>query len=177
MIHYDNYIYCSASSIDNESPLIQACDGGHHDIVQELMGAPNIKINQQRKDDGATALCVACREGAAECVRQLLTNDLIDINLCKTNGRSPLWIASFHGHYEIVQMLMNHSHKMRKMSMVHGQLDVNQCNSKGFTPLFVAAQNGHTKIVTMLLDNAVCTFPVYLSDVVLLKHRNTSIHI
>ena len=40
---------------------------------------------------------------------------------------------------------MNHSHKMRKKAMVHGQLDVNQCDSKGFTPLFVAAQNGHTK--------------------------------
>ena len=91
-----------------------------------------------------------------ECVHQLLTNDLILINNSKTNGRSPLFIASFFGHNDIVEMLMAHSHKMRKKSMVHGQLDVNQCDSKGFTPLFVAAQNGHTKIVTMLLKNAVC---------------------
>ena len=151
---YD-YIACTASR-DNESPLIQACHRGHHDIVQELMGATNIKINQKRKTDGATALFVACREGAVECVRQLLTNNLILINNSKTNGRSPLFIASFFGHNEIVEMLMNHSHKMRKKAMVHGQLDVNQCDSKGFTPLFVAAQNGHTKIVTMLLKNAVC---------------------
>ena len=148
----DEYI----ASRDNESPLIQACHRGHHDIVQELMGATNIKINQKRKTDGATALFVACREGAVECVRQLLTNNLILINNSKTNGRSPLFIASFFGHNEIVEMLMNHSHKMRKKSMVHGQLDVNQCDSKGFTPLFVAAQNGHTRIVTMLLKNAVC---------------------
>jgi len=141
------------SSRDNESPLIQACHRGHDSIVRELLQASNIKINQKRKTDGATALFVACREGAIECVRQLLTNDLILINNSKTNGRSPLFIASFFGHNEIVEMLMDHSHKMRKKQMNHGQLDVNQCDSKGFTPLFVAAQNGHTKIVTMLLKN------------------------
>eukprot|EP00486_Rosalina_sp_Unknown_P003727 CAMPEP_0201576528 /NCGR_PEP_ID=MMETSP0190_2-20130828/22394_1 /ASSEMBLY_ACC=CAM_ASM_000263 /TAXON_ID=37353 /ORGANISM="Rosalina sp." /LENGTH=667 /DNA_ID=CAMNT_0048007477 /DNA_START=769 /DNA_END=2772 /DNA_ORIENTATION=- len=141
------------SSRDNESPLIQACHRGHHDIVGLLLKAPNIKINQKRKTDGATALFVACREGASECVKHLLTNSLLFINESKTNGRSPLFIASFFGHNEIVEMLIQHSHKMGKQRLNHGVLDVNQCDSKGFTPLFVAAQNGHTKIVTLLLQN------------------------
>ena len=135
---------------------MRACLRGHHEIVQELMGATNIKINQRQTSDGATALFVACLEGAVECVRQLLTSDLIFINNGQTNGRTPLFIASFQGYVEIVHMLIRHSNKMHKKAMVHGQLDVNQCDSKGFTPLFVAAQNGHTKIVTMLLMIGVC---------------------
>eukprot|EP00484_Ammonia_sp_Unknown_P007644 CAMPEP_0197073520 /NCGR_PEP_ID=MMETSP1384-20130603/210648_1 /TAXON_ID=29189 /ORGANISM="Ammonia sp." /LENGTH=829 /DNA_ID=CAMNT_0042512357 /DNA_START=151 /DNA_END=2637 /DNA_ORIENTATION=+ len=141
------------SSRDNESPLIQACHRGHHEIVRLLLKAPNIKINQKRKTDGATALFVACREGATECVRHLTTNNLLFINESKTNGRSPLFIASFFGHNEIVEMLIAHSHRMSKTKMNHGVLDVNLCDSKGFTPLFVAAQNGHTRIVTLLLQN------------------------
>ena len=156
------YIYIYIASRDNESPLIQACHRGHADIVKLLLKAPNIKINQKRKTDGATALFVACREGATECVRHLLTNNLLFINESKTNGRSPLFIASFFGHNIIVEMLINHSHKMNKQRMNHGVLDVNQCDSKGFTPLFVAAQNGHTRIVTLLLQNHVCLFYIAL---------------
>jgi len=141
------------SSRDNESPLIQACHRGHHEIVKHLLKASNIKINQKRKTDGATCLFVACREGATECVTHLLSNDLLFINASKTNGRSPLFIASFFGHSDIVSMLIAHSHRMHKLRMNHGVLDVNQCDSKGFTPLFVAAQNGHTAIVTLLLQN------------------------
>jgi len=141
------------SSRDNESPLIQACHRGHHEIVKHLLRASNIKINQKRKTDGATCLFVACREGATECVTHLLSNDLLFINASKTNGRSPLFIASFFGYKDIVSMLIAHSHRMTKLRMNHGVLDVNQCDSKGFTPLFVAAQNGHTQIVTLLLHN------------------------
>eukprot|EP01083_Nonionella_stella_P039033 106149_1 len=139
---------------DGESPLIQACRRGDDATVKLLLKTPNIKINQKRKTDGATALFVACREGATQCVRHLLSNNLLFINESKTNGRSPLFIASFFGHHEIVDLLINHSHRMTKQRMNHGILDVNQCDSKGFTPLFVAAQNGHTKIVTLLLRNA-----------------------
>eukprot|EP01083_Nonionella_stella_P140837 432754_1 len=150
----DHNAEANLSSRDNESPLIQACHRGHDGIVNLLLKASNIKINQKRKTDGATALFVACREGATQCVRHLLSNNLLFINESKTNGRSPLFIASFFGHNEIVDLLINHSHRMTKQRMNHGILDVNQCDSKGFTPLFVAAQNGHTKIVTLLLRNA-----------------------
>eukprot|EP01083_Nonionella_stella_P039035 106153_1 len=150
----DHNAEANLSSRDNESPLIQACHRGHDGIVNLLLKASNIKINQKRKTDGATALFVACREGATQCVRHLLSNNLLFINESKTNGRSPLFIASFFGHHEIVDLLINHSHRMTKQRMNHGILDVNQCDSKGFTPLFVAAQNGHTKIVTLLLRNA-----------------------
>ena len=135
---------------------MRACLRGYHEIVQELMGATNIEINQRRKTDGATALFVACREGEVECVRQLLTNNLILINRSKTNGRTPLFIASYHGHVEIVHMLMRHSNKMHKKAAAHLELHVDESDSKGFTTLFVAAQNGHTKIVTMLLMMGVC---------------------
>ena len=164
---YNTYNTYNIASRDNESPLIQACHRGHHEIVRHLLRAPNIKINQKRKTDGATALFVACREGATQCVRHLLSNDLLFINESKTNGRSPLFIASFFGHNEIVQMLITHSHRMQKARMHHGILDVNQCDSKGFTPLFVAAQNGHTQIVTLLLKNKVCFVMLYCDNAII----------
>lgn len=141
------------SSRDNESPLIQACHRGYHRIVLQLLRAPNIKINQKRKTDGATALFVAAREGSNECIQHLISNVSLFVNESKTNGRSPLFISSFFGHQKIVQMLINHSHRMSKQGMNHGILNVNQADSKGFTPLFVAAQNGHKSIVTLLLQN------------------------
>ena len=45
----------------------------------------------------------------------LLSNDLLFINASKTNGRSPLFIASFFGHSDIVSMLIAHSHRMHKL--------------------------------------------------------------
>eukprot|EP01083_Nonionella_stella_P119800 358414_1 len=137
--------------LDGESPLIEACHQGYDEIVKLLVQSSNININQKRKTDGATALFVSCREGATQCVPHLLSNNSICINDSKTNGRSPLFIASFFGHNEIVEMLIDHSNRMNTHGIKHGILDMNQCDSKGFTALFVAAQNGHTKIVTLLL--------------------------
>ncbi len=49
------------------------------------------------------------------------------------HAKSHIYIALFFGHNSIVEMLILHSHKMKKQRMNHGILDVNQCYSKGFS--------------------------------------------
>lgn len=137
-------------------PLIEACQRGDGDAVQQLMKDCDLKINEKREGDGVTALFVACRYGAVDCVRHLLANDQIHVNEPNSIGQTPLFIASSFGYKEIVEMLMNHSTEMHQKSMVHGQIDVNQCDAEGAIPLFVATQNGHSEIVTILLKNGVC---------------------
>ena len=141
---------------EGQSPLIEPIRRGHEEMVQLLLTAPNLNINQKDKSDGATALFIACRDGATECVRHLLKNDSIHIDEIKFNGRTPLFIASFWGYLEIIEMLIQHSNRMKQQKINHGILDVNKCDSQGFPALFVAAQNNHTKIIDLLLKNNVC---------------------
>ncbi|ETO26423.1 hypothetical protein RFI_10714 [Reticulomyxa filosa] len=182
-----SYADVNLSSREDESPLIQACHRGYDKIVKRLLRAPNIRVNQRRKNDGATALFVACREGHTECVRELLSNIQIHVNESKTNGRSPLFIAAFFGHLNIVDILLKHSEKMNERRIEHGIINVDQSDSKGFTPLFVAAQNGHTEIVKFLYHNILCMgrghTPLWISGLrghvdvvrVLLAHPNIDI--
>ena len=64
----------------------------------------------------------------------------IDVNQPTKNGQTPLWIAAWEGHKEIVSMLVEAK-----------GVDVNQADKDGQTPLFRAAYEGHKEIVSMLL--------------------------
>eukprot|EP01083_Nonionella_stella_P026224 72146_1 len=81
--------------------------------------------------EGGTALLRACFTNQLEVVEVLL-----------------------NPHDEIVEMLINHSHRMWAQGINHGLLDVNHMTRKGYTPLFAAAERGHSKTVTLLSRNA-----------------------
>eukprot|EP01083_Nonionella_stella_P200917 735368_1 len=153
--------------------LMTACYHGYYAVAQELLQTRKISINEQNYH-GMTALHMAAQAGYDKIV-ELLIKYGINIDETTEDGTTALFnavekghikvvqvlldnnaeanLSLFFGHNSIVEMLILHSHKMKKQRMNHGILDVNQCDSKGFTPLFVAAQNGHTRIVTLLLQN------------------------
>ena len=64
-----------------------------------------------------------------------------DINKTSLYGKSPLWIAAYHGHSNIIKIFLQH------------KADVNLANQKGETPLWCAAQRGHRAIVELLIIN------------------------
>ena len=71
---------------------------------------------------------------------QLLIKAGADVDKAKTNGATPLFIASDWGHGEIVKLL------------IKAGADVNKAlTTDGATPLFIACQKGHDKIVKLLL--------------------------
>ena len=147
----------------DDTPLIEACYRGHHEIVAYLVNVPEIDIDAKRKTDGATSLFIASREGSTECVRYLLSNQGININIAKDNGRTPLFIASFFGHFEIVELLIETGNIS----------DVDACDSKGFTALFVAAQNNQIRVASLLLKNSVCSVCIYIHSVHILSSFRT----
>nr|XP_034330656.1 uncharacterized protein LOC105344498 isoform X23 [Crassostrea gigas]XP_034330657.1 uncharacterized protein LOC105344498 isoform X23 [Crassostrea gigas] len=72
---------------------------------------------------------------------QLLLSNGADINLCKKDGTSPLFIACQNGHDSTVQLLLSNG------------ADINLRNKNGATPLYIACQNGHNSTVHLLLSN------------------------
>uniref|UniRef100_K1PQ97 Ankyrin-1 n=1 Tax=Magallana gigas TaxID=29159 RepID=K1PQ97_MAGGI len=71
---------------------------------------------------------------------QLLLSSEADINLCKENGTSPLFIACQNGHDSTVQLLLSKG------------ADINLCREDKASPFFIACQNGHDSTVQLLLS-------------------------
>eukprot|EP00105_Crassostrea_gigas_P034772 XP_019918920.1 PREDICTED: ankyrin-3-like isoform X2 [Crassostrea gigas] len=72
---------------------------------------------------------------------QLLLSKGADINLCKENGASPLFIACENGYDSTVQLLLNEG------------ADNSLCDANGASPFHIACQNGHDSTVQLLLSN------------------------
>ena len=63
------------------------------------------------------------------------------VNIPDIEGRSPLWVASFHGYTKIVSLLLD------------AGAEVNQSSKVGSTPLFVASQENHLPVVKELVSH------------------------
>ena len=96
-------------------------------------------INAAR-DDGATPLYVAAKNGHSEVVQHLLAKGGIDVNEADNDGVTPLYAAAQEGHSEVVKHLL-----------AKEDIDVNKADNDGDTPLYIAAQNGHLDVVKYLL--------------------------
>ena len=65
------------------------------------------------------------------------------------NGDTPLHEACFHGHNEIVMVLLD---KMKSSNGAPDMIKVNVKNNAGLTPFHIACCENHHKIVELLLD-------------------------
>jgi ankyrin repeat protein len=64
-----------------------------------------------------------------------------DINLRDEDGRSLLFVASYHEHFDVIKYLLSSG------------ADINLRNKRGESPLFVASHRGHCAIVKCLLSS------------------------
>jgi predicted LPLAT superfamily acyltransferase len=72
---------------------------------------------------GATPLCIAAQSGRLAAVR-CLANDLgADASRIDAEGRSPLFMAAYHGHLEVMQFLEVKPHLMGAQLMDMRQLE------------------------------------------------------
>ena len=97
-------------------------------------------------------LLLAARYGSIKIFKYLLSIPNICVNIKrKDNDQTPLIVAAFWGHFEIVKMIIDHC----KLANVLTDLKdvINSQASYGVTPIFVASQNGFDKIVVLLLQN------------------------
>lgn len=148
---------------DRANLLFIACQNGHESIV-ELLLKRGANVNFCK--NGSSPLFVTCQSKHENIKRddcdsskedetyfpfkeyikrydnivQTLLNYDADVNLSKSDGSTPLYVASEHGYYLIVQLLLQKNAK------------VNLCLQDGTSPLYKACQNGHYKIVQLLLS-------------------------
>jgi ankyrin repeat protein len=122
-----------------QTALIVASRHGHLSVVEVLLKANGIRVNQGA-NGGFTAVFIASQEGHLEVVEVLLSKSDIDVNKPNKNGCTPLWMAAQKGHVQIVQTLLTRD-----------DIDVNKPEEDGCTPLWMAAQEGHVQIVQTFL--------------------------
>ncbi|XP_076108738.1 uncharacterized protein LOC143076757 [Mytilus galloprovincialis] len=89
----------------------------------------------------STPLIQSCYIGDINLVAWCLYHCNSNVNHCRNDEVSPLFIACENGHTEVVQMLINN------------KADINKCRDTGVSPLLIACQNGHSEVIQMLINN------------------------
>ena len=84
------------------SPLYQASNYGHSNVVRQLLDRPDILVNLGYGN--LSPLFEAARQGHIEVVRLLLGRKEVLVNKF-SGGITPLQIAVENGHYEVAEML------------------------------------------------------------------------
>lgn len=143
------------SSVDGGTALFVACQGGHANIVKELLNA-GANVNAFMKvtlewlsleslltrfpptQDRATPLFISAQNGHRTVLLMLLTAGA-NADVPRNDGATPLWIASQMGHDHIVKVLLQNG------------AYVDAVRNDGATPLFKASHKGHHAVVHELL--------------------------
>eukprot|EP00941_MAST-03F_sp_MAST-3F-sp1_P003077 g3077.t1 len=86
--------------------LIVACNFGHERLVEHLLSRSGINVNMMCDDD--CALFVACRNNQMEVLKLLLAHEDLNVNQQSSDSFTALHIASREGHYNIVELLLQH---------------------------------------------------------------------
>jgi len=95
------------------------------------------------KEDGSTALHVACMKGHLDVVQCLLRYPFIDVNQRNSRGQTPFFVACLAQREDIVRTLLRDP-----------RVNINQTDFRGCTPLWVAARDGQLSILKLMLASA-----------------------
>lgn len=131
---------------EGDSPLMLACRWRNQAMVELLLRASGINVNRQNEVESRdSALTIACADGQAGLVQQILATSRADVNLARNDGCTALFMASQNGHTAVVKLLL--ATPGIKVDMPDA------INS--FTPLMIAAFRGRNPVVKeLLLANA-----------------------
>ncbi|XP_071141713.1 uncharacterized protein [Mytilus edulis] len=104
-----------------------------------LANTKDIMIPKENYGSGNTPLILTCYDGYTDIVQWLLHNN-VNVDQCRNNMVTGLYMASQNGHTDIVKLLLEKNP------------NVDLCDKNGFSPLNRASHNGHTDIVKLLLE-------------------------
>ncbi|KAL4657022.1 ankyrin repeat domain-containing protein 50-like [Arapaima gigas] len=132
---------------EGRTPLIAAAYMGHRDAMEILLDAG---AEVDRPDgDGRTALSVAamCVPSAAEGNRSGVVSLLLergaDPGHRDKDNMTPLLLAAYEGHVEVVELLLEAGADVDEITAAHA--------SGAITPLLAAASMGHMAVVNVVL--------------------------
>ncbi|XP_067653306.1 putative ankyrin repeat protein RF_0381 [Haliotis asinina] len=155
-----------------KTPLMLAAEKGHKDVVELLVDkGADVSLNVKT---GGNVLHLACYGGQLDVVKYLLSLSFININIRGWEKMTPIMVAAYQGHKEVVELLVKRgadlSRRTRDGNILHtacdgGQIDVVNyllslnsvdINSRGWnqrTPVMVAAYEGHKDVVELLVKH------------------------
>ena len=109
-------------SIDERTPLMLCCEGGHVECMRCLLEVMKGKRVYEEGPEGRTALHFAASNGYYDCIQAIMdyTKGIDEINITDTNGNTALSLAYENGHKECVTLIKEHKkhHKAAKKSKV-----------------------------------------------------------
>jgi ankyrin repeat protein len=105
LAHKEIDVNAHHSGWGHESPLMLAAENGHADVVKELLGRSDIRINDL--SGGYSALHLAVRYEQTEAVKLLLADPRIDVELRNQDGWPALVMAARYGYISIAEALLD----------------------------------------------------------------------
>lgn len=103
-------------------------------LVKKLLSGETV---ESASEEPISPLLLACHYGLVDVLSVIIAKGA-DVNTPDSCGFTPLYIAAYKGHTEVVRMLLE------------AQVNVDDGN---ITPLVAAAENGHSDVVKLLLDH------------------------
>ncbi|KAL3102100.1 hypothetical protein niasHS_003509 [Heterodera schachtii] len=160
----------------DSTPLMEACCGGHSDVVRMLLQA-GTDINALSSTHN-TALIYACASGYIECVKELLATGRCDLDIRNESGHCALMEAANIGNVEIMKLLVKHGAKITNVveSVEYKESALTLAAFKGhfdaakyllslmpdtkdaleeeevYTALIEASMDGHVEVAKLLLS-------------------------
>ncbi|VDI67296.1 Hypothetical predicted protein [Mytilus galloprovincialis] len=104
-----------------------------------LANTKDTVIPKENCGSGNTPLIYTCYDGYTDMVHWLLHNG-VDVDQCRDDETTGLYMASQEGHTDIVKFLLEKD------------LNVDLCDNDACSPLYMASQEGHTDVVKLLLE-------------------------
>lgn len=151
--------------------LMIAAYYGHREIFDLLVSKGSDVSHVD--DNGDNILHRACIGGYVKMVRYLLSQEIVDINSRGRFGWTPLLIAAYFGHREVLSLLLNEGGdgslvdsagetilhlsslkghlKIVKYVLSHDIVDINNRNNKRNTAAMIAKQKGYHAIYDLLV--------------------------
>jgi len=112
----------------------------------------------------ASRILAAAKAGNLPKAGALLAADPTLVNVEKSNGATPLWIAAEKGHLEVVKLLLEKGAAIEavrndgvtrypgRQELGEHRATVDAAVELGVTSLWIAAQKGHLEVVKLLLE-------------------------
>ena len=136
------------------TPLYAASQKGLSEIVQKVLGHPEIAVNKGDIYE-ITPLWKASEIGNTGVVKLLLAHPRVDVNKTETYEMTPLFIASQNGNTEVVMLLLTHPDINVNIGVTVQDTtgwNYNSFTPNGTTPIWEAFSKDHSEIVKQLLN-------------------------
>jgi ankyrin repeat protein len=126
---------------DSQTNLWNAASQNNYDSVERICSSQTLDVNWSNvREDGSTALHVACAKDHLYVVEKLLFHPLINVNQRNSRGQTPFFVACLSRREEIVRRLLRDP-----------RVNVNGADYRGSTPLWIAARDGFLNLVKWML--------------------------